>query len=192
MVAQHHPRPSRISKPVMNLLVLAQLPPPVHGQSLMVETLVRGLPAQGVRICHVNLSLSRDAADVGRWRLGKVFGTLRAAFQTLVARFRHGCDTLYYVPAPAKRGALYRDFAIMALCRPFFPRLVLHWHSTGLSGWLSQRATTVERLLARKCLGDADLSGIELLLENLQSTLESRLVGLLFVCLIVGHGCCGV
>ena len=104
----------------MKLLVLAQTPPPLHGQSLMVRTLVEALPAHGVAVHHVNLRLSRDAADIGRWRPAKLWATLAGAFQAIAARFRHGCDTLYYVPAPGKRGALYRDWLVMLLCRTFF------------------------------------------------------------------------
>jgi len=142
----------------MKLLVLAQTPPPLHGQSVMVRTLVAGLPAHGIELYHVNLRLSRDAADIGRWRPGKLFAILGACGRALGARFRHGCDTLYYIPAPAKRGALYRDWLVMLLCRPFFRRLVLHWHAAGLGEWLATRATPLERWLAQLLLGRADLA----------------------------------
>jgi len=142
----------------VKLLVLAQLPPPVHGQSVMVRTLVTGLPAHGVTVHHVDLRLSRDAADIGRWRWGKLAAVLDACLHAVVARFRHGCDTLYYVPAPGKRGALYRDWVVMLLCRPFFRRLVLHWHAAGLGAWLRARATAPERRLTRWLLGRADLA----------------------------------
>jgi glycosyltransferase involved in cell wall biosynthesis len=142
----------------MKLLVLAQIPPPVHGQSIMVQTLVAGLPTRGVALHHVNLGLSHDAADIGRWRPGKLFTLAGACVRTVVARFRHGCDTLYYVPAPPKRAALYRDWVIMLLCRPFFSRLVLHWHASGLGEWLGTRASAPERWLSRLLLGRADLA----------------------------------
>ena len=43
MDAPHHPGTLLISKPEMKLLVLAQIPPPVHGQSVMVQALVTAL-----------------------------------------------------------------------------------------------------------------------------------------------------
>lgn len=140
----------------MKLLVLAQTPPPLHGQSLMVETAVQGLPRHGVALFHVNLRLSRGHADIGGWRLGKVLAILDACFHAIVARFTENCDTLYYVPAPAKRGALYRDWLVMLLCRPFFPRLVLHFHNGGLGAWLTQDVTGFERAMTRILLGRAD------------------------------------
>jgi len=141
----------------MKLLVLAQIPPPVHGQSTMVRTLVEDLPAEWIQLHHVNLSLSEDASDIGRWRVRKATRVLQAAIRAISGRLRHRCDTLYYVPAPpGKRGALFRDWLLMALCRPWFPRLVLHWHAPGLGAWLSTRATTVERVITRFLLSGAN------------------------------------
>lgn len=155
----------------MKLLVLAHVPPPVHGQSVMVQTLVGELPTHGVPLHHVNLRLSRDAADIGRLRPGKIATVLVACARALAARFREGCDTLYYVPAPGKRGALWRDLVVMALCRPFFPRLVLHWHAAGLGAWLATHASAPERGLARFLLGRADLSLV--LADNLRADAEA-------------------
>ena len=155
----------------MKLLVLAQTPPPVHGQSIMVQTLVEGLPAHGIAVHHVNLGLSRDAADIGRWRPGKILTVLDACLHAVVLRFTQGCDTLYYVPAPGKRGALYRDWVVMLMCRPFFKHLVLHWHAAGLGQWLATQATAPERWLTHRLLGRADLSIV--LSEELRGDAES-------------------
>jgi len=155
----------------MKLLVLAQTPPPLHGQSVMVQSLVEGLPAHGVEIHHVNLALSRDAADIGRWRPGKAFAVLAACWQAVRAKSRHGCDTLYYVPAPGKRGALYRDWTVMLLCRPFYKRIVLHWHAAGLGDWLATRASGFERRLSQRLLGQADLAIV--LSEKLRADAEA-------------------
>ncbi|MDD2763087.1 MAG: glycosyltransferase family 4 protein [Opitutaceae bacterium] len=143
----------------MKLLVLAQIPPPLHGQSVMVQTMLEGLAHQReFELFHVNLPLSRDAADIGRFRPGKVWALLRACWQARRLAARHGIDTLYYVPAPGRRSALYRDWMAMALCRPAFRRLVLHWHAPGLGDWLQAHAGSVERSLTRRLLGRADLS----------------------------------
>lgn len=141
---------------VMKLLVLAQVPPPLHGQSMMVQTAVEGLPEFGVTLHHVNLCLSRDHADIGVWRLGKVLAIITACVRVVWTRITKGPDTLYYVPAPGKRGALYRDWLVMLCCRPWFERLVLHLHNGGLAIWLAQQATRPERWLTSLFLGRAD------------------------------------
>jgi glycosyltransferase involved in cell wall biosynthesis len=137
----------------------------------MVQTLVDGLPAQGIAVHHVNLGLSRDAADIGRWRPGKVFAVLAACWAAIRAKSRSGCDTLYYVPAPGKRGALYRDWMVMLLCRPFYKRLVLHWHAAGLSDWLTTEASGLERWLTHRLMDGASLSIV--LSENLRADAEA-------------------
>jgi glycosyltransferase involved in cell wall biosynthesis len=169
--ALHHPATLDVSKPEMKLLVLAQTPPPVHGQSVMVQALVDGLPRLGIAVHHVNLQLSRESADIGRWRPGKIFATVGCALRALAARFRHGCDTFYYVPAPpGKRGALYRDWVVMAICRPFFRRLVLHWHAAGLGEELQSKCTRIEAALTQLFLGDAALGIV--LAQSLRSDAE--------------------
>lgn len=117
-----------------------------------------GRAGQGFELHHVNLKLSQDNADVGRWRPGKFFALLGICFRVLCTRWKHGPMTLYYVPAPAKRGALYRDWVIMALCRPFFPKLILHWHAVGLGTWLDTKASPLEKRISKKLLGHADLA----------------------------------
>jgi glycosyltransferase involved in cell wall biosynthesis len=47
---------------------------------------------------------------------------------------------------------------VLALCRPFFPHLILHWHGVGLGEWLDHGAHPVERWITRRLLGRPDLS----------------------------------
>jgi glycosyltransferase involved in cell wall biosynthesis len=126
----------------------------------MVQTLVEGLPrvAHDVKIFHVNVRLSRDTRDVGRWRPGKLFVLLGSCLQAIALRIRHGRMNFYYVPAPGRRAALYRDWTVMLLCRPFFTHLILHWHGIGLGAWLASEATPLERTLTRWFLGKATLA----------------------------------
>ena len=144
----------------MQLLVFAFTPPPVHGQSLMVQTLVEGLPAVAtdLKIFHVNPRLSRDSRDIGTVRVGKLLSLIGACARALMLRLRHGPMSFYYVPAPGRRAPIYRDWIVMLLCRPFFRYLVLHWHGIGFGAWLTTRATWPERWLSKKLLGGAQLA----------------------------------
>lgn len=146
----------------MKLLVLAQTPPPSHGQSLATLALLQQLRQRpDWEVHHVELRLSRDNRDVGRWRFGKLLTTLSAGFRTVGRMLRHGRMPLYYIPAPGKRGALYRDWMLMALCRPFTRGLILHWHAVGLGAWLREKATPPERWITALLLGGATLSIIQ-------------------------------
>lgn len=143
----------------MKLLVLAQTPPPHHGQSAMVQLMLDELPQTDapIELHHVNLALSQSGTDIGRWQPGK----LRALRQALRSAQRvisqEGCDGLYYVPAPGKRIALWRDILVMRSLRPVVPRVILHWHACGLGAWLESRAMGWEKRAARKWLGQVDL-----------------------------------
>ena len=143
----------------MKLLVLAQTPPPLHGQSLMVQTLLEGLRGTPeIELFHVNLGLSRDSKDIGRWRPGKLFALLAACREACRLQKEHGPMALYYVPAPAKHGALYRDWLVMLYCRRHFAQLILHWHAVGLGEWLKQPTRFLERWITRRLFGRIDLS----------------------------------
>ena len=144
----------------MKLLVFAHTPPPHHGQSYMVDLMLRRLREQhpALEVFHVNCRLSRELADVGVVRPGKILRLLGFCLQAIWAAIRHRVGVFYYIPAPAKRGALYRDWIVMALCRPFFSHLVFHWHAMGLGEWIDNEARPWERWISKHLLSDADLS----------------------------------
>lgn len=143
-----------------SILIFAHVPPPHHGQSYMVAQLLEELRARPdeVRVFHVDSRVSDSLEEVGRAGGGKVLRLLRYCFEAIRLRWRHGPMIFYYVPAPAKRGALYRDWLVMLLCRPFFQRkLLLHWHAVGLGEWIGSRAGFFTSLVSRQLLGKADL-----------------------------------
>ena len=142
---------------IMKILVLAQTPPPIHGQSLMVRAMIEGLPALGIRVRHVPMALSTSNNDVGRWRLRKVSSTIRAGFAARRIARAEDIETLYYVPAPGKSWAVWRDVMALRIARPAIPRLVLHWHGSGLGEWIPS-ASALLRRSAHRALGAADLS----------------------------------
>src|SRR4051812_2632365 len=133
----------------MKLLVFAHVPPPHHGQSYMVQLMLEGFggdcrkrradqpPARYPIECyHVNARLSKRLEDIGDLRLGKFFLLLGYCLRAIWCRARYGVENFYYIPAPGKRSAVLRDWFVMLLCRPFFKRVILHWHAAGLAKWL--------------------------------------------------------
>src|ERR1051325_2893803 len=145
----------------MKLLVFAHTPPPHHGQSYMVRLMLEGLggdrrkhrngvqpsadDSERVDCYHVNCRLSRKLEDIGDMRLWKFVLLLYYCLQAIWCRYRYGITDFYYVPSPGKRSALYRDWTVMFVCRPFFPRLILHWHAAGLAKWLETSVQTRTR-----------------------------------------------
>lgn len=156
------------------ILVFAHTPPPLHGQSYMVELMLQGLggdcrlrsgqkktdPQAGdtssVQCYHVNARVSDDLEDVGGMRLGKLVCLAKFCLEAIGCRLRHGVDTLYYVPAPAKRSAILRDWIVMLCVRPWFRRTIFHWHAFGLGEWAANSG--ILQSLTRHLLKNADCS----------------------------------
>ena len=91
-------------------------------------------------------------------RFGKFFLLIFFCLEAIWIRFRYGVDNFYYVPAPGKRSALYRDWVVMLLCRPFFKRVILHWHAAGLGKWLETCTTIRTRSWTFSRMKNVDLS----------------------------------
>jgi glycosyltransferase involved in cell wall biosynthesis len=170
----------------VKLLVFAHTPPPHHGQSYMVQLMVTGFggdrrkpgPARGgnsgvlqtppgepapggtfgIECYHVNARLSRKLEDIGDLRIGKFLLLLWYCLQAIWCRFRYGVTNFYYIPAPGKRSALYRDWVVMLVCRPFFKRMILHWHAAGLAKWLEIVVGMRHRSITYRLMKHVDLS----------------------------------
>jgi len=155
----------------MKLVLFAHVPPPTHGQSLMVRQLLDFMggdksrpgaapagPPPPVACYHVDARFSTTLADVGQPRLGKLLPLFRHVARVWYLRWRHGADCFFHVPAPAKRSALLRDWLVMLLCRPCFRRRVCWFQAAGLADWLEREATPGQRWLTRRLMGRPDLS----------------------------------
>lgn len=155
----------------MKLLVFAHVPPPHHGQSYMVKLMLDGFggdqrrsgrassPAlHDVECFHINVRLSKHLEDIGDLRFGKFVLLLFYCLEAIWCRFRYGVDNFYYVPAPGKTSALVRDWMVMLLCRPFFKRVVLHWHAAGLAKWLETRTQIRSRSFTYSMMKHVDMS----------------------------------
>jgi glycosyltransferase involved in cell wall biosynthesis len=154
----------------MKLLVFAHTPPPHHGQSYMVQLMLAGFGGDcrqkktaapsphGIECYHVNARFSRGLSDVGKFQGAKILLIFWFCMQAIWLRFRHGVNNFYYVPAPGKRVALYRDWLVMLLCRPFFKTVILHWHAAGLAEWLETSVQMRARALTYWLFGTIDLS----------------------------------
>jgi glycosyltransferase involved in cell wall biosynthesis len=156
----------------MKLLVFAHVPPPYHGQSVAVKLMLEHFGGNrrkwkfrreppnryGIECYHVNARFSKTLEDVGELQAGKTLLILFYCLQALWCRFRYGVKVFYYVPAPGKAVALYRDWIIMFFCRPFFEKIIFHWHGGGLAKWLETSAQNQTRSFTYHLMRDADLS----------------------------------
>jgi len=162
----------------MKLLIFAHTPPPHHGQSYMVQLMLAGFGGDrrkhkvsakvngsiaqgrdyGIECYHVNARLSKKLEDIGDLRIGKFLLLLGYCLQAIWCRYRYGVKTMYYIPAPGKPSALYRDWMVMLICRRAFKKVVLHWHAAGLANWLETAVQMRTRSWTYRFMKQVDLS----------------------------------
>ena len=135
---------------------------------------VDGKPAiaYGVECYHVNARLSQTVQDIGGFQLRKLGLLLGYCVQAVWIRFRYGVPNFYYVPAPSQPAALYRDWIVMVLCRPFFKAVILHWHAAGLVNWLEH---SVPKLTRRISIALMRRVGLSIVLSNYNRADAERL-----------------
>lgn len=132
----------------MKLLVFAHVPPPYHGQGYGVQFMLSGFGddarkprdkssarnGYGIECYHVNARFSKRPEDIRKFQAGKPFLILFYCLQAIWCRFRYGVTNFYYVPASGGRVALYCDWLVMFVCRPFFKKIIFHWHNAWPNG----------------------------------------------------------
>ena len=112
----------------------------------------------GIQCYHVNNRVSKRLEDIGEFHGMKLILLVGHCLEAIWCRFRYGVTTFYYIPAPGKKSALYRDWLVMLLCRPFFKTMILHWHAAGLGKWLETALQIRSRAITYHASGQADLS----------------------------------
>ena len=155
----------------MKLLIFAHVPPPHHGQSAAVKLMLENFGGDwrkktanerlnhfGIQCYHVNARFSNSLEDIGELRFPKILRLILYCIEAIWCRFRYGVTNFYYVPAPGKPVALYRDWLVMLLCRPFFKKIILHWHGGGMAKWLETVGSMRTRSFTYRLMKNADLS----------------------------------
>lgn len=136
------------------IVVMAQTPPPFHGQSIMQQYLVD----QQWTWCekeHVRLNYSDSVKEIGGFSFSKVTRLFRILQLVWRSYRKKKIDVLYYPPAGPHRVPLYRDIITLMFVKRFSSKVVLHFHAGGLSE-LIHRLNKVERIIARRAFKNID------------------------------------
>ncbi|MBT3293883.1 MAG: WecB/TagA/CpsF family glycosyltransferase [Verrucomicrobia bacterium] len=135
-------------RPTLSVLVVGQTPPPVTGQAIMIDNLVRG-KYDHVALHHVRMNFSHHVSSIGRFHVRKLVHLPALIMRIWWTRLRHRCRILCYPPAGQTPNAVYRDIAILLAVRPCFQRTVFYFHAGGVSELVATFPRPLKRLAER-------------------------------------------
>jgi len=151
------------------ILIVSQLPPPVHGSTVMTQRFMASLDKGGFDVCIVERTFSHRQEDVGKVTIGKVLKIPQLCFRLIKALilFR---PTLAVFFITVGFGSFLVDCLLLSILRLFRVDYILYMHGRGLDRWGKVPVLPL-RLVARKALSSA-IGGI-VLGESLKSDVNA-------------------
>lgn len=129
-----------------NVLVIGQIPPPVHGSNVMTERFVRTLEELGERVCLVQKAFSRRQEDVGQVSAAK-FAKIPFIAAKLVKYLLKAKPDLCFYFISARLPSFYVDAVFLWLVRLLGVDYVICFHGKGFDGMYQN-----SRLLTRSAI----------------------------------------
>ncbi|SDL05015.1 colanic acid biosynthesis glycosyltransferase WcaL [Sphingobacterium mizutaii] len=116
----------------VKVLFLVQLPPPVHGASLM-NTFIKtsALINNHFSTKHINISAANELADIGKLRKRKIFNFLGMYFKVLKELMVNRPNLVYLTISPTG-AAFYKDAIFAQMVKLFKVKIVYHLHGQGI------------------------------------------------------------
>ncbi|MEJ2615463.1 MAG: glycosyltransferase family 4 protein [Ignavibacteriaceae bacterium] len=130
----------------MKILILAQIPPPYHGQLIMQQYLVNATWEWCEKI-FVQLDFSKSAAEVGNFRFNKIFRLINIVIKVWRIRLKGKPDIIFYPPSGPHKIPFYRDVLILVFTRWCTRKIVFQFHAGGFD-ILLKKLNPIEKHLA--------------------------------------------
>jgi glycosyltransferase involved in cell wall biosynthesis len=138
------------------ILVVGQTPPPFHGQSIMIDQMLKG-NYKDVKLYHVRMHFSRGIDDVGRFQPGKILHLPAVIMKIIFYKFRYNIKVLYYPPAGPNKVPVLRDLIILFFTRFLFKQVIFHFHAGGVSTFYEQLPALL-KWFYRRCYFKPDVA----------------------------------
>lgn len=130
------------------ILVVGQTPPPYGGQAIMIEKIVSH-NFDSIKIYNVPMHFSDDFDEVGKFKLKKVIHLFVLIAKIIYKRFTTGTTILYYPPAGPDILPVIRDLILLNVVRPFFKKIIFHFHSGGVSELYNRWQQPLKRIFEK-------------------------------------------
>lgn len=114
------------------IIFAVQLPPPIHGSSLMNELIVNDPSIeQRFNVIVLPIQMSSGMEDLGLFSLKKLFNTFKVFIHQTYLLSTHKID-LYYIAFSPLNFAFYKDFILVSIAKIFNKKILLHLHGQGI------------------------------------------------------------
>jgi glycosyltransferase involved in cell wall biosynthesis len=115
------------------ILCILQLPPPLHGASIMNSHVINSeVIRKNFSITVVNLQFVRSIAELEKFSFLKVYKAFLYGFKIVKIVITEGPDLIYFALAPTGF-AFYRDAFYVFLLKLLRRKIVFHLHGRGIS-----------------------------------------------------------
>lgn len=119
------------------ILFLVQLPPPVHGSSLVNEIIVNNKNVRArYDIDIIEIQLAKNMEDLGSFSFSKVANAFIIFFKVLKSMILKKHDLVYLTLSPIGF-AFYKDAICVLILKIFSKKIVLHLHGKGIKDQLN-------------------------------------------------------
>lgn len=116
-----------------NILFLLHLPPPVHGSSIVGETIKNSILINSqFHGRYINLLLSRKVDDTGKIKTSKTFRFILSWFH-LLGKLIHRRPNLFYFALTTTGAGFRKDVMLVSLLRLFRVKILYHIHNRGIT-----------------------------------------------------------
>ena len=130
----------------MKILILVQIPPPSHGQSIMQKYLV-DVKWNWCDKKFIQLNFSKSIEEVGKFNIKKIFNLIKTIYKLLKERLKGKIDIIFYPPSGSNKIPFYRDILILFFIRWCTKKTIFQFHAGGFD-ILYNKLNSIEKLLA--------------------------------------------
>jgi len=136
------------------LLFIMQLPPPVHGASIMNQNVSNSKLINENFDCNVlPLAFESSISSIGKFSVRKIFLMVGFAFSLALRLLRFRPDVVYYTLAPVGY-AFYRDAFFVLIIKMFPCKIIYHLHGKGIK---KSTRNTIKKKIYRKVFNNTSL-----------------------------------
>jgi hypothetical protein len=132
------------------ILFLVQLPPPLHGASLMNSFVINSkVIKSNYNIDVINLKFARSVKDISKFSFRKILKGLFYGFKIIKRILTYKPDLVYF-NISLNRYAFYRDTYYVVLLKLFRKKIIYHLHTQGIKKIL--KTTNLRNICTSGCL----------------------------------------